>query len=501
MNRTIPAKSYGSVRRIFLFFHNFSGVNIMSKYCPLVTCRLTDRAGNVIHPYEPGAVVFTALPSLDNKKSRRDLSVSIEGYVSVYSREERISPPIPFCIIQSVCITVPQEGFFTFQLQKFHCWAISCGCKEEMELERIKLLIDMETTVFAKKAGTILVPQVDSHLKVIDRVCIFANLICDSVRFCSGCCIIYRNAELRAELSQYNAVSDGIKRTYRNSDELREYGCRGIPAPEEVSYYDVFVNGVLQPRVSYILEKGELTFTTQDVPSKGQLVIILFTTWKNIDGEIMNTADCHYNAVSDGVKKIYTDQDELKEYGIHGIPSPCQISYFNLYVNGVLQPAENYRVRKGLLELTTVDAPTKGALVILESIAIKNSEGQLFRVKPGSYNASSDGGKIYTCRNENATFGTNGIPDPDSVFFQNLFVNAVLQPKVNYMVQKGCLVLETQDSPTVGAPVTLQSVGNCGCVPPCCETQMSGTALAKWEKEYSHSEDSRTPASQNESGP
>lgn len=460
----------------------------MSKYCPFITCRLTDRGGNIISPCDPDAVVYSVLPPPENEKIERYLSVAIEGYVSVYSDKKRISFPIPFCMIQSVCICVPKGGSFTFQLQSFHCWAISCCCEENTEIERIKLLIHMETTVFAQKAGNLLIPQVDSCLRVIGRVCIYVNRIYDSVKFCSGCCIYYKNAELRAELSHYNAISDGVKRTYHNSDELEKYGDQGIVSPEEVSYYDVFVNGVLQPKPNYILKKGELTFTTKNVPSKKQTVMILFTTWRNIDGKIMEVADWQYNAVSDGVKKNYTDRDELKEYGNHGIPSPSEVSYFNLYINGVLQPKINYRVKKGALELTTVDAPVKEAFVILESIVIRNSEGQLFRVEPYNYNTYSDGGKIYTNWDEIPMYGTNKIPDPNMFFYQNLFINAVLQPNVNYMVQKGCLILKTKDSPTCGAPITLQSIGR-NCTPPCCETQMSEVALAQWKKEYSDIKD------------
>jgi hypothetical protein len=445
---------------------------------------LTDRCGTVISPYAPGAILYTVLPPSGNKVKQQDLPVAIEGYVSVYSDEKRISPPLPFCIVQSVCISAPKGSSFTFQLQSFHCWAVPCGCGENPGFERIKLLIRMKTVVFAKKACSLLVPQLDSHLRVIDRVCINANRFFDCVRFCSECCIYYKNIELHVELSQYNAVSDGVRRTYRNSDELKKYGGKGILSPEGVSYYDVFVNGVMQPRPTYVLKKGELTFTTQDVPTKGAPVVILFTTWKNINGQIMKVADWQYNAVSDGVKKRYTDGDEIREYGTRGIPSPCEVSYFNLYINGVLQPKVNYRVRKGLLELSTSDAPTKGTPIILESIAIRDSEGHLFHAEAFHYNAYSYGGKIYTNRDEIHMYSKNGIPDPDSVFYQNLFINAVLQPHVNYMVQSGCLMLETRDSPTVTAPITLQSVSG-SCERPRCETQMSDAALAQWKKEYS----------------
>lgn len=464
----------------------------MTKYCPLITCRLTDWEGRRISPYDPGSIVYTVLSSSGNKENCGQLPVAIEGYVTVYSDEKRISPPIPFCILESVSLSIPKGGRSAFKLKSFHCWAIPCPCEKSTGSEWIKLLISMDTVCFAEKAVSLLVPQVDSLHHEINRICICTNQIFDHARFFSGCCLSFKNTVLTAEISQYSTISDGTKRTYLDSDEMKEYGNQGILSPTEVSYYDVFVNGVMQPKTTYVLKKGELTFTTQDIPLKGQPVMILFTTWKNIDGQIMEVTDYQYNAVSNGVKKIYTDEDELKEYGHHGIPSPCDMSYFNFYSNGVLQPQVSYQVRKGVLELTTADAPVKGAPVILESIAIHDSLGHLFRAETYNYNAHSNGGKIYTNQDEIRMYGKNGISDPNASFYQNLFVNAVLQPDVNYIVQKGYLILDTEDSPTEGAPITLQSVKG-SCAPLCCETQMSDAARAQWNKIYGQIKDTCAP--------
>lgn len=54
----------------------------------------------------------------------------------------------------------------------------------------------------------------------------------------------------------------------------------------------------------------------------------------------------HYNAISDGMKKEFTSADELQSYGSNGIADPKQVSLINLYINGVLQPAVNYTVKK-----------------------------------------------------------------------------------------------------------------------------------------------------------
>lgn len=465
----------------------------MIEFCPLITCRLTDQCGNMVDSSGKGNVTYTVLPLPENRKKNAygfpSVSVAVEGYVAVYSDETRISPPIPFCILESLHVSLPKEGFLTFRLKDFHCWALPKWSGSPSALEQVELLISIETAAFSKTAVNLLVPQVDSHLQVIDKVCIYTNMLNESVRFHSGCRIRYQSAALRAEVSHYYTIADGRKRTYRNRDEMKKYGDRGLLSPKEVSYYNVFVNGVLQPRTNYILEKDELTFTTQDIPAKGRPIVVLFITWKDFDGRIMDVTNRQFNAVSDGTKKQYADSDEIKEYGNCGIPSPNDVSYFNLYINGVLQPKRNYMVKKGILRLTTSDAPVKGAPVILESILIRNSAGQLYRTEIYAYNAYSNGGKIYTDQDEIKMYGTDGIPDPRGSSYQNLFINGVLQPPVDYRVREGYLVLETVNDPAVGAPIILQSV-NGPQTESCCRVQMSDAALAQWKKVYTRIQNS-----------
>ena len=450
----------------------------MFEYCPLITCRLTDRCGNEINPYSPGAIIYSE--PLDHYANR--WSVGIEGYIAVYSDEERVSPPIPFYIVASFCLFVPKESTITFVLESFHACVLNCQHKSKPKIGQIKLLISVETIVSSQKETCLLVPQVDANFNIIDRVCIHADRIFDSIRVCSDCCISYKNAEMQVEIAQYSTIADGSKRTFRNDDEMKEYGGQGILSPEEVSFFNVFVNGVLQPKMNYILKKGELTFITQDIPAKDRTVIILFVTWKNADCQIVDALEWQFSAISNGFKKIYVNEDEVPGYESFGIPSPNEVSYFNLYINGVLQPKSNFQVRKGRLELTTENAPTKDAFVILESIIIHDAKGQLFRAENASYNAYSNGGKIYTNQDEIWKYGMYGILDPSETSYQNLFVNGILQPHVNYIVRRGYLILNTEDSPTEKAPITLQSVSSSPAAP-CCETQLSDSALARIKKE------------------
>ncbi|WP_240335302.1 DUF4183 domain-containing protein [Paraliobacillus sediminis] len=82
----------------------------------------------------------------------------------------------------------------------------------------------------------------------------------------------------RVETYQYNAYSDGLKKIYTSSDEIRKYGDKGILNPKDVSYINVFINGVLQPPMNYQIETGKLILNTEDIPINRSLIIIQFIT-------------------------------------------------------------------------------------------------------------------------------------------------------------------------------------------------------------------------------
>ncbi|SNT02650.1 conserved repeat domain-containing protein [Anaerovirgula multivorans] len=176
------------------------------------------------------------------------------------------------------------------------------------------------------------------------------------------------------------------------------------------------------------------------------------------DDKMINVENYQYTTFSDGIKREFTNDDELKLYGNKGILDPNKVSYFNLYINGVLQPRINYIVKQGLLILTTVDIPQKGVPIILESLIIKGKNNQLLKAANYQYNTLASNKKIYTNQDELTMYGNKGIPNPQQASYQNLFVNAVLQPGINYMVQKGILTLKTEDTPLEKTPISLQSI-------------------------------------------
>jgi len=180
--------------------------------------------------------------------------------------------------------------------------------------------------------------------------------------------------------------------------------------------------------------------------------------FNNKDSKIINVDNYQYNTISNGVNQEFTNDDELKIYGNNRIPDPNEVSAYNLFINGILQPETNYIIEKGLLTLTTIDTPIKGVPIILEYLVIKDENNQLLTEEVYQYNTLSTEKKIYTNEDELTMYGNKGILDPDQTSYQNLFVNSVLQPEVNYTVKKGLLVLKTEDMPIEGVPISIQFI-------------------------------------------
>ncbi|MGF7056654.1 DUF4183 domain-containing protein [Brassicibacter mesophilus] len=187
------------------------------------------------------------------------------------------------------------------------------------------------------------------------------------------------------------------------------------------------------------------------------LVVEITGSFGIIDRTI-SVENYQYNTVSNGVKKKYTDSDELLMYGNKGIPNPSKVSLFNLFINGVLQPQANYVVSKGVLTLTTLDVPQNGVPIILQYLLIKDKGSQLLRGETYQYNALADQKRTYTDKDELTMYSDKGIFDPKDVSYQHLYVNGVIQPSINYIIRKGILILKTKDIPLKNSPITIQSI-------------------------------------------
>ncbi len=69
-------------------------------------------------------------------------------------------------------------------------------------------------------------------------------------------------------------------------------------------------------------------------------------------------------------QRVFSYCDQVNEYRSGRIPSPEDVSYMNLFINGVLQPAKNYEVVKDQLILNTVDLPLEKTILILQMVKV-----------------------------------------------------------------------------------------------------------------------------------
>ncbi|WP_242266775.1 DUF4183 domain-containing protein [Bacillus cereus group sp. BfR-BA-01518] len=84
----------------------------------------------------------------------------------------------------------------------------------------------------------------------------------------------------------------------------------------------------------------------------------------------ITTTNLLFYTFADGEKLIYTDSDGLAQYGTTHILSPDEVSYINLFINGILQPQPLYQVSTGQLTLLDNQPPSQGSLIILQFIII-----------------------------------------------------------------------------------------------------------------------------------
>lgn len=422
--------------------------------CPSYRCYLSDRDGNALCPEAPGSILYRDLSFPYCYGERQALLLSgkvvpfasaavwVGGYVTV--SKGAFIRTIPFRTVQCISLPFPPSAALHFETRGFRCRALRAGVSPSVRAEFAQVLICIESSVFPSPSGR------------WDTVSRAEGGDYENTVFRSDLHILCRLSPLLTEVSQYHALGDGEKRIYTNADELREYGCGGILSPCSVSLYRLFVNGVLQPQVNYSLEEGRLEFKTEDVPAEGVPLSLSFLRIADGDDQKLEAKTDFYVTASDGIKRSYTDGDAWLEYGAKGIPDPDEVSYWNLFVNGVLQPPSAYRMEKGKLELC--EPPGDGEIVLLESVLVWAPSGRLLEAVSCQYIARSRGCRLFTNQDASRPYASSGISPPLLSSYQDIFVNGALQPTRTYRVRDGCLAFVTDDVPSPGEPVTQQAV-------------------------------------------
>ncbi len=331
--------------------------------CPCFPCYLSDGNGDVIGPHKPGAIQYVNLSAGDNYAQSQYISengrlqtdiisaILVKGFVTVFGRGAGATATIPFRNIQCIRSASGTDGF-VFVTTCFGCCAMPVFRHKggRRYAAYIKVRVTIKTAVFEESPA-------GSQEGAVYRT-----------SFCTCITAYRRSSSVRAKVNQYNTLSDGKSRVYTSEDALPEYGGQGLVSPEEASIHNLFVNGMMQPKNSYRLSEEALELLTEDVPKEGEPIVVSYVRLLDGCNRKLSAAHRYYIAVSDGVSATYTDSDRLAQYESSGIPDPRNVSYYNLYVNAVLQPTATYKVQKGVLELTS--APENGQYVIFESVTV-----------------------------------------------------------------------------------------------------------------------------------
>ena len=443
--------------------------------CPV--CYLTDETGRRLDPCMANAIQYTVIScqrlhscrklSLEEVVYLYQVTVSIHGYVTVYINNRKASSPIPFNETQTLTLYAPSCDHLIFTVRKFDCQADPV-LTDDKTTYKLNIIITIDSIARTVGEIEIIVPVIhfpsnsaENKLTVGDagdNMWLDVYKIYDRIAFTSEITVPYTRTLLTGEVYQYNAYAHGLK-IYTNGDEIVEYGDRGILDPDSVSYLSLFTNGVLQPPINYSVTAGMLTLDTNNVPISTAPVLIRFITLKDKEGNLLNGEIYQYNTVSDGIKRTYTNADELTIYGNQGILNPNHVSFYNVYISGVLQPIINYDLAEGLLVLKTFAVPLAGSPIIVEFVTVKDpASGNPLMALLSQYNTLATNKKTYTNQDELTVYGQNGIPNPELSSYQNLCINGVIQPSINYTVSTGLLTLKTEDPPLQGVPIYLQSV-------------------------------------------
>ena len=323
---------------------------------PRTACYLTDKEGNILNPFSPGSIKYVIQNAtkqsiraktnicLPSSHCQKILIVCIQGYITLFEDGIKSSSPVLFSICGEIRLSVPEAASVFFETKGFHCNVIPTDYNNRHTAENPKIHVSVSTCALSISRSLFMLPAAQLCSNESNPTLFYADKVLDSCCF-HGDTIASFNRLLKAETSYYIALSSGDKKEYTDEDSLSEYHGSRIPAPETVSYYDLFVNGMVQPKATYTIRKGRLIFRTLDTPPKGVFIVLEFVTYKAPNGDLLPAEVDYYVTQAKGDKRSFANEDALPCYSSNGISAPGSASYFNLYINGVLQPKTNYMIR------------------------------------------------------------------------------------------------------------------------------------------------------------
>lgn len=199
----------------------------MYTYPPLNSF-LSNPYGYPLCPYKPGSILYASLGSYPNENEPKQAenlachytnTVLIKGYITVCLGCKGTSRTVPFNIPDCIYLPIENRTDIRFRTNLFKCMAVPVLDPWGMVSDSIRVFIYIKSTATAK------------YLK--------NNKITYQCSTFQKCTSSFVNINLlKADVIQYNALSDGKKRTYTNQDELRQYSSQGLPDPTSMSFHD-----------------------------------------------------------------------------------------------------------------------------------------------------------------------------------------------------------------------------------------------------------------------
>ncbi len=104
----------------------------------------------------------------------------------------------------------------------------------------------------------------------IDTICGFKCLEAMCIK--EGKPISNNGNQIKVTTREYITFSDGVKKIYLDSDGYNDFN--KILNPQNYSYANLFINGVLQPTSFYIVEEGKLELLTDSSPLINSTIIL-----------------------------------------------------------------------------------------------------------------------------------------------------------------------------------------------------------------------------------
>lgn len=255
--------------------------------------------------------------------------------------------------------------------------------------------------------------------------------------------------KIRGQTSYFVCVADGLTTSFTDENALASYNSVSIPDPSEVSYANLYVNGVLQPPHSYAYKRGEVTLLTEDIPLKGVPVILQFHSFysSTLMNDLVPVQQQFFFTAGNGCDSLFH------------LDFPFERALLQqLYVNGCIQPSSIYQA-DSLLTIYALDPPPLHHPVIFQRIVLA-STARINKAYGFSemYIAFSDGVKRrYTDQEASLIDRSRAILDPNQFTLVNVYVNGMIQPPPTYFLKEGELLF-VDDPPLVNSPIIVEYI-------------------------------------------